>query len=146
MDKNLTLEINPDHQIIVKLNEMRKKDMSIGNEFKVAAVVARQILDNTMLNAGMVTDVKSVINRINRLILHVFDQHSGDNQNLKLNIEAQREEELESIMKEMETNEEFKNFQNEKAEADKEVDEIIVGKKNIEQGDRRQKVEKIERK
>ena len=129
MDKNLTLEINPDHQIIVKLNEMRKKDMSIGNEFKVAAVVARQILDNTMLNAGMVTDVKSVINRINRLILHVFDQHSGDNQNLKLNIEAQREEELESIMKEMETNEEFKNFQNEKAEADKEVDEIIVGKK-----------------
>ncbi len=110
MDKNLTLEINPDHQIIVKLNEMRKKDMSIGNEFKVAAVVARQILDNTMLNAGMVTDVKSVINRINRLILHVFDQHSGDNQNLKLNIEAQREEELESIMKEMETNEEFKNF------------------------------------
>ena len=30
MDKNLTLEINPNHEIIVKLNEMRKKDLSIG--------------------------------------------------------------------------------------------------------------------
>ena len=35
MDKNLTLEINPNHDNIVKLNEMRKKEMTI------AAVVAR---------------------------------------------------------------------------------------------------------
>lgn len=35
MDKNLTLEINPNHEIISKLNEMRKTDMN------VAALVAR---------------------------------------------------------------------------------------------------------
>jgi len=35
MDKNLTLEVNPNHEIIKKLNEMRKTDMSI------AALVAR---------------------------------------------------------------------------------------------------------
>lgn len=31
MDKNLTLEINPNHEIIVKLNELRKTNISIGN-------------------------------------------------------------------------------------------------------------------
>lgn len=30
MDKNLTMEINPNHEIIVKLNQMRKTDISIG--------------------------------------------------------------------------------------------------------------------
>ena len=41
MDKNLTLEINPNHDIIKKLNEMRKTDMSIGNQFNLAALIAR---------------------------------------------------------------------------------------------------------
>lgn len=31
MDKNLTFEINPNHEIIKKLNEMRKIDLSIGS-------------------------------------------------------------------------------------------------------------------
>lgn len=35
MDKNLTMEVNPNHEIIVKLNEMRKTDMA------VASMVAR---------------------------------------------------------------------------------------------------------
>jgi hypothetical protein len=30
LDKNLTMEINPNHEIIVKLNQMRKTDVSIG--------------------------------------------------------------------------------------------------------------------
>jgi hypothetical protein len=55
---------------------MRKTDM------KIAALVARQILDNTMLSAGMVNDVKSVVTRVNKLILHVFDSHKGQNKNL----------------------------------------------------------------
>lgn len=32
MDKNLTLEINPNHEIVTKLNEMRKTDMKIGKK------------------------------------------------------------------------------------------------------------------
>jgi TNF receptor-associated protein 1 len=70
------MEVNPNHEIIRKLNEMRKTDM------KIAALVARQILDNTMLSAGMVNDVKSVVTRVNKLILHVFDSHKGQNKNL----------------------------------------------------------------
>ena len=70
------MEVNPNHEIIRKLNEMRKTDM------KIAALVARQILDNTMLSAGLVNDVKSVVTRVNKLILHVFDSHKGQNKNL----------------------------------------------------------------
>jgi TNF receptor-associated protein 1 len=85
LDKNLTMEINPNHEIIVKLNQMRKTDVSI------AAIIVRQLLDNSMLAAGITTDTRSVINRINKLILHVFDGHSGENQNLKMDQEANRE-------------------------------------------------------
>lgn len=85
MDKNLTMEVNPNHEIIVKLNEMRKTDMA------VASMVARQLLDNTMLSAGMVTDIKEVVGRVNRMILHVFDSHSGENKNLKYDPNAERE-------------------------------------------------------
>ena len=37
-----------------------------------------------MLAAGLTTDLKSVVNRVNKLILHVFDSHSKENNNLKL--------------------------------------------------------------
>ncbi len=32
LDKNLTLEINPNHEIIKKLNVMRKTDAAIGKD------------------------------------------------------------------------------------------------------------------
>jgi len=73
LDKNLTMEVNPNHEIIVKLNQMRKTDVSI------ASIIVRQLLDNSMLSAGITTDTRSVVNRINTLILHVFDGHSGEN-------------------------------------------------------------------
>ena len=31
MDQNLTLEINPNHELILKLNELRKTDMKLAN-------------------------------------------------------------------------------------------------------------------
>ena len=37
-----------------------------------------------MISAALSYDTKSVINRINKLILQVFDNHSGDNKNLKI--------------------------------------------------------------
>lgn len=118
MDQTLTLEVNPNHEIITKLNEMRKTDMA------VASLVARQVMDNTLLSAGMVTDVKSTVNHINKLILHVFDSHSGENVNLKRDVEAEREAEVTSILEEMENNEDFKKFE----EANKK-EEIVIEKK-----------------
>jgi len=43
-----------------------------------------------MLSAGMVSDVKDIVKRVNKLILHVFDSHSGENKNLKFDEEAHR--------------------------------------------------------
>jgi len=47
MNKNNTLEINPSHPLIVKLNELRKKDP------KRAGDLAHQIMDNVLLTSGI---------------------------------------------------------------------------------------------
>lgn len=95
MDKNLTLEINPHHEIIVKLNKMRKVDSNL------ASVVVRQLLDNTMLTAGMINDPKSFITRVNKLITHILSNSSGakfDDSQFK--VEAIRTEEQASKFEE----------------------------------------------
>ncbi len=43
MNKNNTLEINPSHGIIVKLNELRKRDA------KRASLLAHQMMDNVLM-------------------------------------------------------------------------------------------------
>jgi len=73
----------------------------------LASLVVRQLLDNTMLSAGLNIDNKSIVNRINKLILHVFDSHSGQNSNLKFDQEAHREAEFESIISEMDKDQDF---------------------------------------
>jgi len=72
MDQNLTLEINPNHEIILKLNELRKTDMKLAN------ILARQLLDNCLIIAGAVTDPRSYVNRINQLMLKILtDSQNG---------------------------------------------------------------------
>jgi hypothetical protein len=50
---------------------MRKSNM------KIASMVTRQILDNTMITAGLTTDTKGYVNRVNNLLLHVLDSHKS---------------------------------------------------------------------
>lgn len=47
MNKNNTLEINPNHPIVVKLNELRKKDP------KRASQLSKQMMDNVLLTSGI---------------------------------------------------------------------------------------------
>jgi HSP90 family molecular chaperone len=47
MNKNNTLEINPSHGIIVKLNELRKRDP------KRAGLLAHQMMDNILMASGI---------------------------------------------------------------------------------------------
>ena len=47
MNKNNTLEINPSHPIIVKLNELRKRDS------KKASTLAHQVMDNVLMGSGI---------------------------------------------------------------------------------------------
>ena len=57
MNKNNTLEINPLHPIIVKLNSLRKKDM------KKASILARQFMDTILVSAGIPHDLQDSTKR-----------------------------------------------------------------------------------
>lgn len=47
LNKNNTLEINPQHPIVVKLNQLRKKDS------KKASTIAKQLMDNVLTLSGI---------------------------------------------------------------------------------------------
>lgn len=60
--KNLTFELNANHNLITGLNLLRKKDL------KNANVMLRQILDNCLLASGLLNETKFFLNRINNLM------------------------------------------------------------------------------
>lgn len=71
MDKmtlqNLTFEYNPGNPIIFKLNELRK------NNQQVASMITRQIFDNCCIEAGLESDAKAMVNRINEIMTSLMD-------------------------------------------------------------------------
>jgi HSP90 family molecular chaperone len=56
------LDINPSHPIIVGLFALKESNPAI------AAVIARQVYDNAMVNAGMMDDGREMVPRINQLM------------------------------------------------------------------------------
>ena len=56
------LEFNPNHELVAKLNSLRKKDS------EVASQVAGQLADNALMAAGMVKDPSSIIAGMNSLL------------------------------------------------------------------------------
>ena len=70
--KNLTMEINPNHDIIIKLNELRKTNP------KEAVFNLRQILDTTMLSIGLPFDTANFLNRTNMYILKDLENKLGN--------------------------------------------------------------------
>ena len=60
-----TVEINPDHEIIVGMNRLKDTDPVL------ALVLAEQIYDNCLVSAGLLDDGRSMIPRINDLMLCV---------------------------------------------------------------------------
>lgn len=66
--KNLTMEINPNHSIIVKLNELRKISE------KEAVFNLRQLLDTSMLSIGLPFDTKNFLERTNLYVLRDLER------------------------------------------------------------------------
>lgn len=56
------LEFNPNHELVAKLNSLRKEDS------EVASQVAGQLADNALMAAGMVKDPSSIIAGMNSLL------------------------------------------------------------------------------
>lgn len=65
--QNLTFEYDSTDPLIVKLNDFRK----LSNEN--ASMIIRQIFDNCCIEAGLESDAKNMINRINTLMEKIID-------------------------------------------------------------------------
>lgn len=69
MDENfkdevkVELEINPRHSLIKKLSESREANP------EVAKLVAQQLLDNSLIAAGLLEDARDTVNRMNELMV-----------------------------------------------------------------------------
>lgn len=55
---NHTMEINPNHKLIISLNNLRKVDLPKAN------MIVRQLLDNTLLSCGLLLDPTDYVNKV----------------------------------------------------------------------------------
>jgi hypothetical protein len=60
---NLTFEFDPSDPLIVKLNDFRKVNV------EHASMVVRQIFDNCCIEAGLESDAKNMVKRLNSIML-----------------------------------------------------------------------------
>ncbi len=58
----LTLEVNPGHSVIRRLHELK------GSDEAFAAELAEQLYDNSMLAAGLLSDPRAMVSRLNDLL------------------------------------------------------------------------------
>ena len=83
MSHNQTLEINPTHPIIIKLNQLRKSDGA------KASNVSKQMLDNVLMTSGIPHDMhKSAtrnLNIIDSLLQMKVDRINASKTNLWVN-------------------------------------------------------------
>lgn len=64
-----TLEINPRHTLIKKLNQLR------GREPELAQLLVDQIYENAMIAAGLVDDPRAMVGRLNDLLVKALERH-----------------------------------------------------------------------
>ena len=65
---NLTFEINPHHDLMIGISELRKADS------ETASMLLKQVFDNCCVEANLETDKKDFVPRVNRLIKRILEQ------------------------------------------------------------------------
>jgi HSP90 family molecular chaperone len=65
------LEINPDHPMIIRLEETR------GTDGELARQVAEQIFDNALVAAGLLEDPRAMLSRMNSLLEKLLAKDSA---------------------------------------------------------------------
>ena len=58
----MDLEINPRHELIRSLNDLRK------NDGEKAKIICEQLYDNALMAAGVVDDPRVLVQRMNRIL------------------------------------------------------------------------------
>jgi len=66
------IEFNPEHEIIVRMFRMRRSDPIL------AKVCAEQVYDNCLVAAGLMDDSRTMLGRLNDLLLVAIKSASGD--------------------------------------------------------------------
>lgn len=66
LTESQTLEINPQHEIIVLLNSTRKTNSQLAGE------ILAQVLDNAMFQSGIFENPIPMIKRLNRLLTQLL--------------------------------------------------------------------------
>lgn len=66
-NQNLVMEVNPLHEMIFKLNVLRKTNIRAANS------LIRHLLDNAMMNAGIRVDMRTFMKRTNLFITRLAD-------------------------------------------------------------------------
>ncbi|WCJ58643.1 molecular chaperone HtpG [Fontisphaera persica] len=64
----LNLELNPRHPLVRRLNELRSQDTAL------AELVARQLLDNARIAAGLLEEPSAMVQRLNQLLERALGQ------------------------------------------------------------------------
>lgn len=83
---NLTFEINPSHELMIKLNKIRRTDMPF------AKSILRQVMDNCLLTSGLLFEFKDFVERINSLLVRSLTESASEPGKLEINSGGYREE------------------------------------------------------
>jgi molecular chaperone HtpG len=62
------LEINPDHQIMIRMDKARHTDLALAGQ------VAEQVFDNALVIAGLMEDPRAMLGRLNALLERVLEK------------------------------------------------------------------------
>ena len=65
--QSIKIEINPRHELIRKLQEVRQSRVDL------APMIAEQIVDNALLSAGLLDESKNMVNRVYDIMLKSLD-------------------------------------------------------------------------
>lgn len=76
---NLTFEINPNHDLMVELNKLRRSDVSLARD------ILNQNLDNCLLSSGLLFEFNEYIERINSLMLRTLTQSKTNPDEMEIN-------------------------------------------------------------
>ena len=88
LTKNQKLEINPNHELIVKLNKIRKDDQD------TAIMVAHQLIDSVFMGAGLPVDFNEVSERNYSILSEYLDnrlQKAGIAEDIVIDTEPESE-------------------------------------------------------
>lgn len=66
------LDINPKHPIIVNLENLRSSNPSL------AKVIIEQVFDNALIAAGLLDDSRSMLPRLNELMMNIVQSQKSE--------------------------------------------------------------------